>query len=176
MSGEDENGISYYEQIPEWKKSSNIIIMNPVTGKDALTIPMPYGYNVLHYVGHKAAKVAKGGYLGSDQIPGTQNPASAIWDIGEATMAAFNPIGGSTSVARAMTPDVADFVADLTSNTDWKGDKIMPEASPFEAYPKPDSQRYWSTINPWIKDLTTSLNFLSQNLNSVEIFHLNLLQ
>jgi len=167
LSGEDENGISYYEQIPDWKKSSNIIIMNPVTGKDALTIPMPYGYNVLHYVGHKAAKVAKGGYLGSDQIPGTQNPASAIWDISEATMAAFNPIGGSTSVARAMTPDVADFVVDLTSNTDWKGDKIMPEASPFEAYPKPDSQRYWSTINPWIKDLTTSLNSITGG-NTIE--------
>ena len=167
LSGEDENGISYYEQIPEWKKSSNIIIMNPVTGKDALTIPMPYGYNVLHYVGAKTAKVAKGGYLESDQIPGTQNPASAGWDLVEATMAAFNPIGGSTSVARAMTPDVADFVVDLASNTDWKGDKIMPEASPFEAYPKPDSQRYWSTVNPWIKDLTTSLNSITGG-NTIE--------
>ena len=66
-----------------------------------------------------------------------------------------------------MTPDVADVVVDLASNTDWKGDKIMPEANPFEAFPKPDSQRYWSTVNPWIKDLTTSLNSITGG-NTIE--------
>ena len=167
FTGEDEDGVSYYEKIPEWKKATNFIIMNPVTGKDAIAIPLPYGYNAIHYMGQKALRVAKGSYLGSDKLPGTQNAFSAAADITNVAFDAFNPIGGSTSIARAITPDLGDVFIDLYSNKDWKGDKIMPEASPFDPYPKPDSQKYWSTVNPWIREFTSGLNTLTGG-NTIE--------
>jgi hypothetical protein len=78
MSGEDEEGISYYDKIPEWKKKTNFIIMNPFNGREAISIPMPYGYNVIHYAGAKTAQVLKYQYihsLGYDEILEAQERA-----------------------------------------------------------------------------------------------------
>ena len=65
MSGEDEKGISHYDKIPEWKKKTNFIIMNPFNGREAISIPMPYGYNVIHYAGAKTAQTLKYQYIHS---------------------------------------------------------------------------------------------------------------
>jgi hypothetical protein len=65
MSGEDEEGVPYYDKIPEWKKKTNFIIMNPFNGREAVSIPMPYGYNVIHYAGAKTAQTLKYQYIHS---------------------------------------------------------------------------------------------------------------
>jgi len=167
FSGEDEEGISYYDKIPEWKKKTNFIFINPITGKDAIAFPMPYGYNVLHYMGAKAYQAGRDGYLrasGYDpslSLPGAMKPAAAALNIMSAAADSFNPIGGSTSLLRSITPDVGDIVVDLTTNRDWKGAKIWPEPSPFAPYDTPNSYRHWNTVRAPFKAVAQGLNSLT---------------
>ena len=75
LSEEDDEGIPYYDKIPEWKKKTNFIIMNPFNGREAVSIPMPYGYNVVHYAGAKTAQTLKYQYihaLGYDEVLAAQ--------------------------------------------------------------------------------------------------------
>jgi hypothetical protein len=157
FSPEDEDGVSYYDKIPDWKKSTNLIISSPFSQK-AIAVPLPYGYNALHYAGQKLFKVAKGAYLGREDVPGAQGPVSAFFDVISVFSDAFNPIGGSGNLARSITPDIADIVVDLYANKDWKGDDIRPEPSPFAPYASPESERYWSTVNPRLKYISKKIN------------------
>ena len=158
FSGEDEEGVSLYDKIPEWKKNTNLIIMSPFTGGKAFSFPLPYGYNAIHYTGQKIFKVGKAAYLGSADVPGAQGVGAAAGDLASTFSGAFNPIGGSTSLARMITPDVADVIIDINANKDWKGADIYPEPSPFAPYPGPKSSRYWSTVNPGLKYLARKMN------------------
>ena len=157
FSGEDEDGVSIYEKIPEWKKNTNLIIVSPFGGK-TFTFPLPYGYNALHYTGQKLFKVGKAAYLGTDGVPGTQATFPAAAELASTFASAFNPIGGSTSLARMMTPDLGDVIIDLNANKDWKGADIYPEPSPFAPYAGPDSSRHWSTVNPGLKYIAQKVN------------------
>ena len=158
FSGEDEEGVSLYDKIPEWKKNTNFILMSPFKGGTALTFPLPYGYNALHYTGQKIFKVGKATYLGSTNVPGAQGVGAAGGDLASTFASAFNPIGGATSLARLITPDLGDVIIDINANKDWKGADIYPEPSPFAPYPGPDSSRHWSTVNPGLKSLAKTIN------------------
>lgn len=177
ISDEDEEGIPYYDKIPEWKRKNHMIIMNPVTGKNALSIPLPYGYNVIHYAGSKIFQVGRDAYLRNlglatsltpgqpphyipAPVPGGMKPIEAALNIMSAAQQAFNPIGGDTSIARAVMPDVFDPIIDLTTNRDWKGDSIWPEPSPFAPYDTPNSYRYWHTVGVPFKEIAPLLNKL----------------
>ena len=148
VSGEDEEtGVAHYTQIPEWKKKTNFVVMNPFNGKEAISIPMPYGYNVIHYAGAKTAMVLKyemlyaflksEGYSdkAADEAAaltsGNMRPVEGAFNVMSTAASAFNPIGGDTSLLRAVSPDVLDPIVDLSTNRDWKGDAIVPEPSPF---------------------------------------------
>ena len=158
FSGEDEEGVSLYDKIPEWKKNTNFILMSPFKGGTALTFPLPYGYNALHYTGQKIFKVGKATYLGSANVPGAQGVGAAGGDLASTFASAFNPIGGATSLARLITPDLGDVIIDINANKDWKGADIYPEPSPFAPYPGPDSSRYWSTVNPGLESIAKMIN------------------
>ena len=164
VSGEDEEtGVAHYTQIPEWKKKTNFVVMNPFNGKEAISIPMPYGYNVIHYAGAKTAMVLKyemlyaflksEGYSdkAADEAAaltsGNMRPVEGAFNVMSTAASAFNPIGGDTSLLRAVSPDVLDPIVDLSTNRDWKGDAIVPEPSPFSPYRDPDSERHWQTVN-----------------------------
>jgi hypothetical protein len=157
FSGEDEDGVSIYEKIPEWKKNTNLIIVSPFGGK-TFTFPLPYGYNALHYTGQKLFKVGKSAYLGTDKAPGAQATFPAAAELVNTFASAFNPIGGATSLARMITPDIGDVIIDLNANKDWKGADIYPEPSPFSPYAGPDSSRHWSTVNPGLEYIAKKVN------------------
>jgi hypothetical protein len=158
FSGEDEEGVSLYDKIPEWKKNTNLIIMSPFTGGKAFSFPLPYGYNAIHYTGQKIFKVGKAAYLGSADVPGAQGAGAAAGDLASTFSSAFNPIGGSTNLARMITPDIADVIIDINANKDWKGADIYPEPSPFAPYPGPNSSRYWTTVNPGLEYIARKMN------------------
>ena len=175
ISGEDEEGISYYDKIPEWKRKHNMILMNPWTGKQALAIPLPYGFNVIHYMGGKATQVARDGYLRSvggytetQSVPNAMRPSEAALHIMSAAANAFNPIGGDSTIAKMISPDVLDpWLADLPSNRDWKGATIVPEPSQFAPYVNPDSERYWQTVGVPFKTAAQTINKITGG-NEVE--------
>ena len=60
MSDEDEDGIPYWDKIPDYVKERNLIIMRP-NGKDYFKIPMPYGFNVFLNMGTAMTESAYGG-------------------------------------------------------------------------------------------------------------------
>ena len=175
ISGEDEEGISYYDKIPEWKRKHNMILMNPWTGKQALAIPLPYGFNVIHYMGGKTTQVARDGYLRSlggysetQSVPNAMRPSEAALHIMSAAANAFNPIGGDSTIAKMISPDVLDpWLADLPSNRDWKGATIVPEPSQFAPYVNPDSERYWQTVGVPFKTAAQTINKITGG-NEVE--------
>ena len=155
ISGEDEDGETFYKKIPEHERERNMIIMNPL-GEGRLKIPMPYGFNVFHYFGTNMSRMLRG--------------EISVWDnLGNTTSSvlnAFNPIGGASDmfslegIARAATPDVLDFATQLITNKDWKDDPVMPDSNPFDRYKKPDSQKYFGNVSEPSKAITRKLNEL----------------
>jgi GNAT superfamily N-acetyltransferase len=155
VSGEDEDGETFYKKIPEHERERNMIIMNPL-GEGRLTIPMPYGFNVFHYFGTNMSRMLRG--------------EISVWDnLGHTTSSvlnAFNPIGGASDIlslqglARAATPDVLDFGTQIVTNKDWKDDPVLPDRNPYDKYDEPDSQRYFGNVSEPSKAITRKLNEL----------------
>ncbi len=150
---EDEDGFTPYDKIPEYIKQTNMIIPLPFTDK-VVTIPLPYGYNTVYYAGKQITSVMPG-------LGGKKNAMDAASDLGLTAVNAFNPIGGSQNIVRALTPEIGKPIVDLSLNTDWKGDRIMPDRNPFEKYEIPDSERYWSTVSSMSKETSRLLNTLT---------------
>jgi len=60
------------------------------------------------------------------------------------TMDSFNPIGGTGSPLRMLSPDATDIIHDLSVNETAFGGPIHPEKTEWNKN-LPESQRYWST-------------------------------
>jgi len=150
---EDEDGFTAYDKIPEYVKQTNMIIPVPFTNTK-LTIPLPYGYNAVYYAGKQITSVMPG-------VGGKKSVGDATGDTLMTMVNAFNPIGGSQNIYRAITPEIFKPVIDLERNEDWKGDQIYPERNPFEKYEIPMSQRYWSTVSDVSKNAAAKLNAIT---------------
>lgn len=144
MSGTDDDGESYYDKISDFDKSRNIILMIPGTAGEHIKIPMPYGYNVFANAGRTLAEVYRRG--GDRWQESASNFVSSVAD-------AFNPIGGTDSILKAIAPTIIDPIVDLEQNSDYSGRPIMPEQNPFEP-PAPDAQRYFGSVGPHWRAIT----------------------
>lgn len=152
MSGDsDDDGENDYDQIPEWLRERNYIVMLPWDSDQGgrAQIPMPWVYNVFHYAGTNVGRALRG-KIGSTEA--AANVFGALVD-------AMNPIQ-SNSLAQTLTPTLLDPAIELYANKDWKGDPIMPEQNKHEA-PKPDSQLYWESVNPTFKEASQIMNDMS---------------
>ena len=100
LSDEDEDGISYYDKIPDYEKERNIIIMNPLTGKDYFKIPLPYGYNIFYNIGNSI----------QDVMSQNKSPAEGIGFLTRSLLGSFSPINFSdspnlsTQIAKTVVP------------------------------------------------------------------------
>jgi N12 class adenine-specific DNA methylase len=149
-SGDDDDGESFYDKIPAYEKSRNIILMLP-GGEDYIKVPMPYGYNVFWGAGRSTAEIARRGGARWQETFG-EFVATAV--------DAFNPIGGADSLLNMIAPTVVDPVVDLTLNRDFTGRPIMPDQPAYE--PEiPDNQRYWGSVGPHWKGITDFLTTAS---------------
>ena len=171
---EDEDGFTDYDKIPEYVKESNIIIpmdwMGELFGihaggklkdKDGnfldgkfITVMLPYGYNTVYYAGRQVTSVIPA-------LGGKKKVGAAIGDTLHAAINSFNPIGGSRNLLRSLTPEIGKPIVDIATNTDWKGDRIIPDRNPFAKYEIPMSERKWSTASAWSTRLTRELNSLA---------------
>jgi hypothetical protein len=80
---------------------------------------MPLGFHVLPNVGRLAVEMMAGG---RDHTPGAK-----LAKLLQVTLNAFNPMGGSQSLAQLVTPTVADSAVALAQNQDWTGRPIYRE-------------------------------------------------
>lgn len=147
LSGEDDDGESYYDKIPDYEKERNLIVMTDMDG-GYIKIPLPYGYNAFFGAGRTAAEIARRGGEGWKESAG---------DLIGTVVDAFNPVGGTESVLNFISPTILDPVVDLEQNRDFAGNPIMPE-QPAYGPPEPDSQRYWGSVAPHWKAVTDFLS------------------
>jgi hypothetical protein len=147
LTGDDDDGESFYDKIPDYEKSRNLIVMMPGTS-EYVKIPLPYGYNVFFVAGRSGAEMLR---RGGDRWQETMgNFAMSVAD-------SFNPIGGAESLLNLISPTVVDPIVDLYQNEDFAGNPIMPEQAPYDS-PVPDSQRYWGSVGPHWKAITDFLS------------------
>ena len=154
MGLDDENGESEYSKLiqeKEWELQRNIVLMLPGRNEDGgqnyAKFPLPYGYNLFHTIGRKMAEVAMG----------MEDGAGALKDTAVTFVDAFNPIGGTDSILKLISPTIIDPFVEMVENKDFAGRKIRPER---EKYDKnlPRSQDYYGSVSPISRHLAAMLN------------------
>lgn len=149
VSDDDDDGESFYDKIPAFDKSRNLIIMIPGARGKHIRIPLPYGYNIFYGMGRALSETARNPSVGQALDSGAAL-SSTIVD-------SFNPIGGTNSLLNFIAPTVADPIVDLSLNRDFAGRPIMPEQNAHGPQ-VPDNQRYWGSVSPHWRIITDTLN------------------
>lgn len=148
LSGDDDDGESFWDKVPDFEKSRNVILMLP--GADAgraIKFPIAYGLNALFGLGRKASAMMRGALQ-----PGEAALGSALEFID-----AFNPFGNASTWQNILAPTALDPVIDISENKDFAGKPIQPEQNPFEP-PVTPSSNYFPSASAWAKSITQALN------------------
>jgi len=139
VAGEDDDGVNWYDKVPDHVKERNLVIMKSMFGGKAgeyWSIPLPYGYNVFFLLGHTSEGVAAGDLTAS----------RAAGNVVGGILGAFSPIGSETSetlsgaLLKNAAPTILRPFANLAMNENFMGAQIYQENMPFGT-PKPDSQQ-----------------------------------
>ena len=147
ISGDDDDGESYWDKVSSFDKSRNIVLMMPGGEGKFIKIPMPYGYNAFFNLGRGSAEIARRGGEGWK---------GSVGDILTGFIDAFNPIGGTESLLNLIAPTLIDPLVDLQRNRDFADRPIMPEQSQYGPQ-EPDAQRYFGSVAPHWKAVTDFL-------------------
>lgn len=155
VSEEDEDGVEFYDKIPDFVKRKNIVIMK-ADGKDYWAIPLPYGLNFFYNAGSVLEGVANSS---SDN----NNAGNAAKNLVATAMESFVPISAGDSasaiglVAKTITPTPLKPVIELVANEDVFGNPIARED--FNSrYPTPNSSKSNASTPVVLKDITAFLN------------------
>lgn len=136
-AGQDEDGVNWYDKVPDYVKEHNLVIMKSLFGGKAgeyWSIPLPYGYNMFYLLGSTAEGVTRGNMTAS----------KAAGNIVGGMLGAFNPLGSEDSKTLTGTlfknaaPTIFRPVADLWVNENFMGTQIYQENFPGGT-PKPES-------------------------------------
>ena len=159
VSDEEEGtGRTYYDNIPDYEKERNLIIMKNLFDpeadpKDYWKIPLPYGYNVLHLIGLNSAEV----------LSGEKSGIQAASDLTSAAIGSFSPVGFSSSENKALiafkgaTPQIVKPAVEAFFNENHFGAPIYREDFPF-APPTPASSRSMRSTPEFLKNTFEFLN------------------
>lgn len=167
VGGQDDDGIAYYDKIPDYEKERNLIIMLPPDvdlpdwmesaegGGKYLKLPLPYGYNVFKVAGDQIGDAMAAGFGYKKHF----QPMKGGVAVMDSVIGAFNPLGSSPfeTPAQTITPSVADPAVQIWTNKTWYGAPMYPEKNPFASVPKPDTQRYWRSTSTASRKLASLL-------------------
>ena len=156
-SDEDENGESFYANIPDYEKERNMILMKSLFDSDAepgeyWKVPLPYGYNVFHVFGTVAHETLTGA---KDIGEGTSMMTGTI-------LGSFVPISIGTQaigLATAAVPSALRPVAELATNRNFWGSEIYKKNFPAGVQ-LPASQLSFRTTPEGYKTISEFLNLL----------------
>ncbi|EDX6361143.1 hypothetical protein CDW99_005069, partial [Salmonella enterica subsp. enterica serovar Ealing] len=136
-AGEDEDGVNWYDKVPDYVKDHNLVIMKSLFGGkpgEYWSIPLPYGYNMFFLLGNTAEGVTRGNL----------STSKATGNIVGGLLGAFNPLGSEDSNTLAGTlfknaaPTIFRPVASLWANESFMGTPIYQTGFPGGT-PKPES-------------------------------------
>ena len=165
MSDEDEDGIPYWDKIPDYVKERNLVIMRP-NGKDYFKIPMPYGFNVFANMGTAMTESAYGG----------READEAMMFLFNSFMASFSPVsfGQSkdlfTSVGKGAVPTVMKPFVEVMVNETYFGGPVTGENLPFGVQ-RPESELAFRSPEAvkdffkWMNEATGGSEFKSGDLD-----------
>lgn len=155
IMGEDEDGVSFYDKIPDYIKSSNLIIPNPMSSDGGyVKIPLPLGFDMFWNLAQKVVDTATSYALGTPGPTPNQATASIIGKV----FNNFSPIGGYDEGWTAFVPSVVRPLVQLATNRNFAGNPIMPEGNLTLRGEVPDHLRYWSSANPAVIALTEMMS------------------
>lgn len=155
IMGEDEDGVSFYDKIPDYIKSSNLIIPNPMSSDGGyVKIPLPLGFDMFWNLAQKVVDTATSYALGTPGPTPSQATASIIGKV----FNNFSPIGGYDEGWTAFVPSVVRPLVQLATNRNFAGNPIMPEGNLTLRGEVPDHLRYWSSANPAVIALTEMMS------------------
>ena len=132
-SEEDEDGKSYYNNLDDFEKERNIILMQtvvfPETGdpKRAYKIPLPWGFNVFWLFGVNMAELSMG----------QKSVQQASTDMLGAAIGSFSPLGFGQSrniwnfALKGVSPQVAKPFVEIALNENFFGGPIYRENFDF---------------------------------------------
>ena len=149
---DDETEGDNWDNIPDYEKAANIILMDPSGSGKYLKIPLPYGFSTLYSAGVRMADAAMGKTTAGDAVAGMLTD----------TLNSFNPFGGSGikqgigSVLAAFVPTMARPFAELGLNQNWMGRPIYPKS--FGKQEKADAYNYFSGTPEVYTDVARVLN------------------
>ncbi|EGI6490926.1 hypothetical protein ABN47_003108 [Salmonella enterica subsp. enterica serovar Hvittingfoss] len=136
-AGEDEDGVNWYDKVPDYVKEHNLVIMKSLFGGKAgeyWSIPLPYGYNMFFLLGNTVEGVTRGNLSAS----------KAAGNIVGGMLGSFNPLGSEASETLSGTlfknaaPTILRPIASLWANESFMGTPIYQTGFPGGT-PKPES-------------------------------------
>ena len=151
LGGDDDDGRSRYDKVPDFVKERNLIIMRPGESGDYIKIPLPWGYNVFHVIGQVIGEALT--------KPGFRATAGAA-RVGATVFSAFNPVGSESSLTQLISPTITDPLVQWSENKDWTGRPLRPEGNPFDVA-VPSSQQYWDSVREPSRWIAERLNELT---------------
>ena len=149
VMGDDDDGINFYDKIPEYIKSGNIIIPSPFGGGHYITIPMPYGFDMFWNLAQKTIDSIIAGTTGA---PGPTALEAATSIVNKA-FNNFATIGGTDEGWTSFVPTVVRPLVQLANNKNFAGNPIMPTGNENLRGNIPDHEKYWSTANQTVVEL-----------------------
>lgn len=176
MAGEDDDGVNWYDKIPDWVRERNLVIMKSIWGGpegEYIALPLPYGYNTLHVLGDVSASVGRH-YTGD----GGMGPGEGAVRLSMSLLGSFNPLGSEGSeqgahvaILKNLLPTLGRPLLALGINENYFGGPIYRENYPFGT-PKPDShlffrstKEHWKHITQFVNDLTGGSQFRSGDVD-----------
>jgi hypothetical protein len=166
MAGDDDDGENRYDKIPAWVKERNMIIMIPERFRSQspddftehyITIPLPYGYNMLHVLGQKIGGIIDYTGIGNKR---EWSPLEDTFEILAAALGSFNPIGTGPTPLQTISPTILSPFVQISENIAWHGGPVMPEANKYDPAPEPESQQYYRSVPKHAIALAEFLNKL----------------
>lgn len=155
FGGEDEDGIPFWDKIPERVKARNFVFLIPgwVDEDGApkqIRIPMPYFYSLFNAMGRNAMEAALG----------TKKKGEASRDVFMSAAQNFSPIGSESSFTQLVSPTLLDPFVQISENKTWDNRPVYPDSA-YDPYPKPDSQRFYANVSGTSKLIAQGLNKLT---------------
>ena len=149
-SARERDGRKVYDNISSHIKERNFVLMDS-SGEAAITVPLPFGFNIFYVAGVHAMSV----------IDGAAKPLDAASATLVAAVNSFNPFGQSPSstlgALQLLSPTFFDPIVQAWTNRNWFDRSIVPER-PKTAAPQAKSATYYAGTPPWYMDVTRWLN------------------
>jgi uncharacterized protein YaiI (UPF0178 family) len=158
-AGTDDDDEYYYDKLSEHTRSHNIIFPNGFSDKegDFVQIPLPYGFNFFWAMGDKTL----------DALMGKKSITHTVASLASNALGSFSPMGSPDLADKDMewfefmgriSPTIFAPIVDTSVNRNFAGFPIYKKPYMSGTTPKPDSEMYFSNVNPALKHMTATIN------------------